>query len=416
MNILVLGSGAREHAICRAIKDSKDRIKLWCFPGNAGIDSVCEKEKLKSIQADDVVEFCKKKNISLVVPGSEEFLDAGIADALLLENIQVFGPSKYASKLETSKIFTKKVCHLSKVKTAKWSVYKNAKDALVNLKNKKFPLVLKMDSLAAGKGVSVAKNYNEASLFLTKINKGLIGNKSSKILLEELLIGEEASFFFTVDGKNAKFIGSAKDYKRVGENNTGPNTGGMGCVSPSPLENSKVINKVINKIIYPTLKTMEKLGHPYKGILYAGLMFTKKDIFLIEYNVRLGDPECQAIMNRLKTNFLKIILSSINNNLNKIKIEFKKQFALCVVIASEGYPEKYKKGFKIKGIPLKEKKIIIYQAGTELSNKRELLTNGGRVLNLVVSHKNLIEAKNIIYKNINSISWKGAFYRKDIGE
>ncbi len=414
MNILVLGSGGREHALCAKIKKSNLVKKLWCYPGNAGTEKICNKTKLKTFSFEEILDFCKKNKVDLVIPGSEEFLASGITDFLSIENISVLGPSKFASKLETSKVFTKKICHLSNIRTAKWILYENFNEATTKLRTKKFPLVLKMDELAAGKGVHIAKDYKDAKLFLNKIKKGLVGNKKSKILQEELLKGQEASFFFIVDGTRAEFIGSAKDYKRLGDNNIGPNTGGMGCISPSPLENKGTINKVLKKIILPTLETMNRLGYPFRGILYAGLMFTSDDIYLIEYNVRLGDPECQAILSRLKSDFVKLSAWATNKNSKKLNILFDKKVSLCVVMASKGYPSDYKTGYSIKGITT-EKNFMIYHAGTKISKKKILVTNGGRVLNIVVNQNNLKLARQELYEKIKKIMWKGSFYRKDIG-
>ena len=417
MNVLVLGSGGREHAICKSIKESKSLKKLWCFPGNAGTNELCNKERLSNLNFESILNFCIKKKVDLVIPGSEEYLEKGITDYLNLEGIRVLGPTQAAAQLESSKIFTKKICKIANIKTAKWKLYKNASKAIKDIKFQNFPLVLKMDSLAAGKGVFIANNIKEAVTFLSNINKGLIGEKNSKILQEEVLYGEEASFFFIVDGTNAKYLGSAKDYKRVGEKNTGLNTGGMGCISPSPLDNKKTINKVLKEIITPTLKCMKKNGYPYKGILYAGLMFTKRGIYLIEYNVRLGDPECQSILSRLKTDFLKICNSIVNEKIHKLDIALDKKFSLCVVIASKGYPEKYKKNISLK--ILKELKLEpnfrVYHAGTKLDKNNKLISDGGRVLGLVVKKKNIKEAVTCLYEKIETVEWKNLFYRNDIG-
>ena len=318
MNVLILGGGGREHSICFNLKKSKKIKNLWCIPGNAGTKKIAKSEIINLNKNEEIIDFFKKKKINLVIPGSEIYLANGISDSLSLEGINVFGPSKQAAKLESSKIFTKKICKLAGIKTAKWKICNNHKEALKSIKSINFPCVIKLDSLAAGKGVVVAENITEAKLFLKKVELGQIGNKKSKIIIEEKINGEEASFFFVVDGKSAKFLGSAKDYKRIGEGNTGANTGGMGCISPSPYENKKIITKVLNEFIMPTIKIMSDLGFPYKGILYAGLMFTKKNIYLIEYNVRLGDPECQAILPRLNSDLLDLCLATNNKKLNQI--------------------------------------------------------------------------------------------------
>ena len=416
MNVLVLGSGGREHSICLNISKSNKLETLWCIPGNAGTKSISKSSNINLKNHEEVILFCKKKKINIVIPGSEEYLEAGIADSLRLSGILVFGPSKASAKLESSKIFTKKICDIANIKTAKWKLFNTAGEALTKIKSFKFPIVIKLDSLAAGKGVIVAKDYKESKVFLKKVRDGFIGKKTSKIVIEEVLIGEEASFFFVADGQSACFLGSAKDYKRVGENNTGLNTGGMGCISPSPLENKKNIDTILKNFIYPTLETMNNLGYPFKGILYAGLMFTKKGIYLIEYNVRLGDPECQSIFSRLKSDFLNIALMTEKKKIDKISIKLDKKKSLCIVMASKGYPEKYKTGFKIQGLnDLTGPSVNIYHAGTALNNKKEVITNGGRVLSIVVKEKTLESSKFKGYNLIKRIQCSNIFFRKDIG-
>ena len=334
-----------------------------------------------------------------------------------MEGISVIGPSKYASSLETSKLFTKKICDISKIKTAKWMVCDNAKHAKKIIEKKKFPLVIKMDSLAAGKGVIVAKTIKEAKTFLNDVIKGDLGNSNSKIIIEECLVGEEGSFFFAVDGINAKFLGSAKDYKRVSEGNKGLNTGGMGCISPSPRETTKVVTNIMKNIIKPTLNTMQELGYPFTGFLYAGLMFTEKGIYLIEYNVRLGDPECQAVMGRIKNSFLDICIALQKRSLKNLKINLSSEVSSCIVLASKGYPQRYKKGIKINGIKsFKNKKnIVVYHAGTQKDNKGNYITSGGRVLNIVSKASSIKKALALVYGVCKEVYWKGYFYRKDIG-
>ena len=417
INILVLGSGGREHSICERLCISKRVRKIFCSPGNAGIEQVAKIAKINVSNFQSILEFCKKNKIDFVIPGSEKFLEKGISDFLQLEGINVIGPTRYASLLETSKYFTKKVCNIAKIKTAKWFVYENAKITKMKLKEKKFPLVIKMDSLAAGKGVLVAKTLKEANNFLDSITKGKLGNSNSKIIVEECLLGEEGSFFFAVNGSDAKFLGSAKDYKRVGEGNIGLNTGGMGCISPSPKENKKVISSIMTNIIKPTLEIMKKLGYPFTGFLYAGVMFTKKGIYLIEYNVRLGDPECQAVLARLKTNFIDICLALKNKDIKSLKIEKSNNTSACVVLASKGYPQNYEDGFEIFGTNKfsKKRNIKIYHAGTKKGKAKKILTAGGRVLNIVSKDKNINKALDAVYKICNQINWKGCFYRKDIG-
>ena len=416
MNVLVLGSGGREHSICLNISKSKKLKTLWCIPGNAGTKNIAKSFSINLKNHEEIILFCKKKNINIVIPGSEEYLEAGVTDSLRLAGILVFGPSKGSAKLESSKLFTKRICNIANINTAKWKIFDNAKEAITQIKSLKFPLVIKLDSLAAGKGVIVAKDYKEGVFFLKKVRDGLIGSKTSKIIIEEMLVGEEASFFFVADGESARYIGSAKDYKRVGENNTGLNTGGMGCISPSPLENKKNIHTVLKSFIQPTLKVMNTLGYPFKGILYAGLMFTKKGIYLIEYNVRLGDPECQSIFSRLESDFLNISLLNEKKQLKQLTIKIDKRKSLCIVMASKGYPEKYKTGFKIQGLNnFTDPSVNLYHAGTTLDNKKNIITNGGRVLNLVIREKTLEGAISKGYSLIKKIKCSHLFFRKDIG-
>ena len=418
MNILVLGQGGREHSICYAISKSKFLDDLWCIPGNAGTKSIAKYQDLDLNNFSQLISFCQIKKIDLVIPGSEEYLAKGISDKLRLAGINVFGPSKQASKLEASKEYTKQICSVSDINTAKCDVYDTVKafKSKMHLINN-YPVVVKMDGLAAGKGVLIAKSKKEILNFIDQISRGNIGNKNSKILVEEFLEGEEASFFFLTDGKEARFLGSAKDYKRVGENNTGPNTGGMGAISPSPLESKKNIKQISENIIKPTIKSMQKIGYPYVGILYAGLMFTKKGIYLIEYNVRFGDPECQAILYRLKTDFLKILFSLINGSFGKILIRIDNMSSACLVLASKGYPEKYLINKRIHGLDLhiKQKNIKILHAGTKKNKKGFFLTNGGRVLNIVAKHKSIKNSLKAVYELANKIKWQGVFFRKDIG-
>ncbi len=417
MNILVLGKGGREHSICYELSMSNKVGKVYCAPGNAGIALVSKIAKIDANNFMAVLKFCRKKNISMVIPGSEEYLEKGISDFLIMEGISVIGPSKFASSLETSKHFTKKVCDLSGIKTAKWILCDDAKQAKKKIESKKFPLVIKMDSLAAGKGVMVANTIKEAKKFLNNIISGKLGNNRSKVIIEECLIGEEGSFFFAVDGTNAKFLGSAKDYKRVGDGNQGLNTGGMGCISPSPKETRKVVSDIMLNIIKPTLKTMNELGYPFTGFLYAGVMFTKKGIYLIEYNVRLGDPECQAVLARIKNSFLDICVALKNKNIKNINVALHRGVSSCVVLASKGYPKKYKKGLKINGIKHYDnaRNIKVYHAGTKKDEKGNYITDGGRVLNVVSKGKNIKEALTLTYEVCSKISWKGYFFRTDIG-
>ena len=416
MNVLVLGSGGREHSLCYNLIKSKKISNLWCMPGNAGINRIAKFSNLNTDDNHSILDFCIKKKINLVIPGSEEFLAKGVGDYLRLNGIKVFGPSKKSALLESSKIFTKQICKLGNINTAKWEVFDNSKIALKKIRKLKFPIVIKLDKLAAGKGVLVAKDLEDAKRFLKKVEQGKIGDSNSKIIVEKKLTGKEASFFYVVDGNSSKFIGSAQDYKRVGENNTGLNTGGMGCISPSPYENEKNIKLINKKFIEPTIKAMNFLGYPFKGILYAGLMFTKSDVFLIEYNIRLGDPECQALIARLASNLLDICIATEEQKLKDIQIKLSAKKSICIVMASKGYPENYKSGHTIKGIDKVNGNNIVFHAGTKLNKNEELVTNGGRVLNIISKQQTLEKAKAEAYKLIKNIKCSNLFYRKDIGD
>ena len=386
------------------------------MPGNAGISKIAKFYELDVNDEKKILNFCIKKKVNLVIPGSEEFLANGISDYLRLGGINVFGPSKKSSLLESSKIFTKLVCKLGNINTAKWKLINNYKIALREIKLLKFPLVIKLDKLAAGKGVLVANSYEEAKNFLIKVEQGKIGDKNSKIIIEKKIVGKEASFFYVIDGITSRFMGSAQDYKRAGNGNTGLNTGGMGCISPSPFENKDNIELINKNFIEPTIKAMNYLGYPFKGVLYAGLIFTKSDIFLIEYNIRLGDPECQALIARLKSNFLDICIATEKNKLKDIKINLDNKKSICIVMASKGYPEEYKSGFAIKGIKKVGNNVNIYHAGTKLDKNKNIITNGGRVLNIVSKEKTLQRAKLNAYKLLKNIKCNNLFYRSDIGD
>jgi len=351
----------------------------------------------------------------LVLVGPEEPLVRGVVDFLNKHKIKVFGPNKYAAKLEGSKAFMKSICKKNKIPTAKFKICKNKKDVKEFLKNSKLPLVVKADGLAAGKGVTICKTKEQILNVSNEIFQGKF-KTSNKLILEEFLEGEEASYFLIVDKKGYKFFGSAQDHKRVGEKDKGANTGGMGAYSPAPIIKKKLEKKIIKKIVNPTLLELKKKKKPYTGFLYVGLMIKNNEPYLIEYNVRMGDPECQVIIPRLKTDLLKIFQSSVLNKLNKIKIKWERKKCMTIVLCSKGYPGKYKKGKIIKNInKLKnEKNSFVFHAGTKLINN-ELVSNGGRVLNITSTGKIFKKIRKNIFKIIKVINWKHGFFRKDIG-
>ena len=415
MNIGLIGSGGREHALCKKIHESKTTKKIYCFPGNAGTSKIAENVKVDILNFKEVLRLIKLKKINLVIIGPEEPLVRGLVDFLEKKKIKVFGPNKFSSRLEGSKAFMKLICKQNKIPTADFKICRNQLDVLHFIKRNKFPLVVKADGLAAGKGVTICKTKNQ----VLNISKEIFDGKfksSNKVVLEEFLKGEEASYFLIVDKKNYKFFGTAQDHKRVGENDKGPNTGGMGAYSPAPIINSTLEKKIIKKIVEPTLQALKKKKSPYKGFLYVGLMIRNNEPYLIEYNIRMGDPECQVILPRLETDFLEIIDKAVNNNLKKLKIKWKKQKCMTIVLCSKGYPGKYEKNKLIqnmKKIKL-SKNEFIFHAGTKSKNGK-VYSNGGRVLNISSMGNNFKKIRENILKIIKKISWKSGFFRKDIG-
>ena len=415
MNIALIGSGGREHALCQKIHESKLSKKIICIPGNAGTAKIAKNIDLDFLNFRRLLKIIKFNKIDLVIVGPEEPLVKGLVDFLTKHKIKVFGPNKYAAKLEGSKAFMKSICKKNKIPTAAFKICKNKKDVNNFIKNSNFPLVVKADGLAAGKGVTICKNKKQILSVSNEIFKGKF-KSSKKLVLEEFLEGEEASYFLIVDKKSFKFFGSAQDHKRVGEKDVGPNTGGMGAYSPAPIINKNLEKKIIKKIVNPTLLALKKKKKPYTGFLYVGLMIKNNEPYLIEYNVRMGDPECQVIIPRLSTDILKIFNNASINKLNKINIEWKKLKCMTIVLCSKGYPGKYKKNKRIKNLDKLNfrKNSFIFHAGTKLVDN-ELFSNGGRVLNVTSTGKVFENIRKNILKIIRKINWKNGFFRKDIG-
>ena len=415
MNIALIGSGGREHALCQKIHESKLSKKIICIPGNAGTAKIAKNIDLDFLNFRKLLKIIKFNKIDLVIVGPEEPLVKGLVDFLTKHKIRVFGPNKYAAKLEGSKAFMKSICKKNKIPTAAFKICKNKKDVNNFIKNSNFPLVVKADGLAAGKGVTICKNKKQILSVSNEIFKGKF-KSSKKLVLEEFLEGEEASYFLIVDKKSFKFFGSAQDHKRVGEKDIGPNTGGMGAYSPAPIINKNLEKKIIKKIVNPTLLALKKKKKPYTGFLYVGLMIKNNEPYLIEYNVRMGDPECQVIIPRLSTDILKIFNNASINKLNKINIEWKKLKCMTIVLCSKGYPGKYKKNKRIKNLDKLnyKKNSFIFHAGTKLVDN-ELFSNGGRVLNVTSTGKVFKNIRKNILKIIRKINWKNGFFRKDIG-
>jgi phosphoribosylamine---glycine ligase len=415
MKVGIIGSGGREHAICLEIKKSKKIDEIYCFPGNAGTSTIATNVKLEIEDFEKLKNFIFDNNIDLMIIGPEKVLVDGIVDYLEKNKIKVFGPNKIASQLEGSKIFTKKLCQKYNIPTANFGVFDDQKKSLEFLEQCKFPIVVKADGLAAGKGVYICETKKQSQIAVKEIFYGKFGI-ANQILIEEFLKGEEMSFFVISDGTSFKTFGTAQDHKRIFEGDEGLNTGGMGAYSPSRLENEVLNKKIIDKIIKPTFSALKNMNTSFTGFLYAGLMICDGEPYLIEYNVRMGDPECQTILPRLKTNFLEIIISILNKDLRSINIEWHDDKSLCIVLCSNGYPEKFKNGIEIKNLKnvTCNKNEYIFHAGTKIE-KSKIISNGGRVLNFVVKSKNFKESRNCAINLIKKINWSNGYFRKDIG-
>ncbi len=415
MKVGIIGSGGREHAICKALDISSKVEQIYCFPGNAGTDEIAKNVSINSENFDELKNFIIKKKIDLIIVGPEKPLVGGIVDFLEKNNIKVFGPNKVASQLEGSKIFTKNLCKKYDIPTANFGIFQNIETATQFVQKSNYPLVIKADGLASGKGVYICDNKDEANIALKEIFDGKFG-KANNLLVEEFLEGEEMSYFIVTDGITIKKFDTAQDHKRVFEGDKGKNTGGMGAYSPSRLINDELDKKIMSKIIRPTMKALREIGTNYKGFLYVGLMIKNNEPYLIEYNVRMGDPECQTILPKLKSDLLEIFLSCCNEKLKETEIKWHDEKSLCIVLCSKGYPDDYKKNVLLENL----NKIKVgenenfYHAGTNITNG-EVYATGGRVLNFVCLSKNLSEARAKVIKSIISLNWNGGFYRKDIG-
>ncbi|MSP33968.1 MAG: phosphoribosylamine--glycine ligase [Rickettsiales bacterium] len=419
MRILVIGSGGREHAVCEKFYQSEKVAKIFAMPGNAGISSIAE--CIANINISDnqaIIGFCQAQAIDLVFVGPEQPLVDGLVDDLEKAGLRAFGPSKYCAQLEGSKAFMKKIAADNNVPTAAYQVFTNSSQAIEFAKKLGFPCVIKADGLAAGKGVVIAQDLVETEKTLTEFFAGKFGEASKKIIIEAFLEGVEVSHFALCDGStNFISLGFACDHKKVGENETGPNTGGMGTFSPSPFVTAEIEKIILEKIVTPTLDAMSKLGHPFKGILFGGIILTKNGPKLLEFNTRFGDPETQVILPRIKTDFVDLINAAVDGNLSQIKIEFDEAKKLvCVVMCANGYPETYQKGTEINLDATKNlRDVKILHAGTAIKNNK-LVANGGRVLNIVASAQSFKDARNKAYEAVDLIDWKDGFVRRDIAQ
>ena len=415
MRVGIIGSGGREHSICLALNKSKKITQLYCFPGNAGTSKIAKNIIINLDDFDKLKKFIIQNNIDLIVVGPEKPLVDGIVDFLEENNIKVFGPNKIASQLEGSKIFTKNLCKKYNIPTAKFGIFENLHDAEIFTNKAKYPLVIKADGLASGKGVFICDNTNEAKNAIKEVFDGKFG-KAKNILIEEFLKGEEMSFFVITDGKTIKNFETAQDHKRVSEGDKGKNTGGMGAYSPSRLINKDLEAKILKKIILPTIHGLNEINTVYKGFLYVGLMIVNNEPYLIEYNVRMGDPECQTILPKLETDLLDIFLACCNGTLDKTEIKWQDKKSLCVVLCSKGYPENFQKNILIKDLnKLKlNKNEYCFHAGTKIDDNK-IYSVGGRVLNFVSLSSDFNECRNNIHKLLELLNWKDGFFRKDIG-
>ena len=416
MNILILGSGGREHALAWKIAASPLTDKLYCVPGNAGIAREAECVTLDINDHAAVVSFAREKKIDLVVVGPEAPLCAGIVDDLEAAGIKAFGPGKWAARLEGSKGFTKDLCKANNIPTAAYQRFKQARPAKAYVREHGPPIVVKADGLAAGKGVVVAETVGEAEAAIDMMFGGGLGEPAWEIVIEDCLVGEEASFFALCDGETAIPLASAQDHKRVGDGDKGPNTGGMGAYSPAPVMTTEMNRRVMDEIVLPTVRALKAIGAPYKGVLFAGLMITDTGPQLIEYNVRFGDPECQVLMLRLISDLVPALIAARDGQLRNFDLRWHEQTALTVVMATRGYPGPYGKGSLIEGLDdaAKVEGVEIFHAGTKADGDR-ILANGGRVLNVCALGKSVAEARTCVYEAVDLIKWPEGFCRRDIG-
>jgi phosphoribosylamine--glycine ligase len=416
MNILILGSGGREHALAWAVKQNPKCDRLIVAPGNAGIGAIAERADLDILDGAAVVEFCGENAIDFVIVGPEAPLAAGVADATRDAGILTFGPSASAARLEASKGFTKEICDACQAPTAGYARFDTAAAARAHVLAHGAPLVIKADGLAAGKGVIMGMTLDEALEGVETVFGGAFGQAGAEVVIEEFMEGEEASFFILTDGTHALPIGTAQDHKRVGEGDTGPNTGGMGAYSPAPVLTDAVQKQAMDEIILPTIAEMAKRGMPYQGVLYAGLMIQDGKARLVEYNCRFGDPEAQVLMMRLGAQALDLMMACAEGRLAEARVNWAEDHALTVVMAARGYPDAYAKGTEIRGLEhLPEtSREMVFHAGTTLSDGR-LLAAGGRVLNVTARGDTLAEARARAYALVDAIDWPEGFCRRDIG-
>lgn len=417
MKVLVVGGGGREHVISWKIKKSRWVSKVYCAPGNGGISSISNCVPISPEDIDGLVEFAKEKNIDLTIVGPEKPLSMGIVDRFEKEGLKIFGPSKDAARIESSKVFAKDLMKKYDIPTADYLTFDDIEQVRTYINETGGPMVIKVDGLAAGKGAFPCEDEVEALEAVEEISKGTFKDAAQKIVVEELLVGEEASVLAFSDGKNIVPLESAQDHKRAYDDDKGPNTGGMGAYSPAPVISEDLSSRIYDEILLPTIRAMEKEGCPYKGILYAGLMITEDGPKVIEFNCRFGDPEAQVVIPRMATDFLKPILGTIDGTLDKVKFRWSRSKCVCVVMASGGYPGSYKKGYTIDGIEKAEKMdgTVVFHAGTSFSED-DLVTSGGRVLGVTSMGNTIKETIKKTYASVKKIEFQDVHYRKDIGK
>jgi len=417
MKVLVVGSGGREHALCWAIAKSPKCKRLFCAPGNAGISSVAECVDVGAEDVQGIVDFAKREKIDFVVIGPEAPLVAGLADRLRGDGVKAFGPSAAAAEIEGSKGMMKDLCAKYGIPTADYARFDEPDAAKEYIRVKGAPIVVKADGLAAGKGVILCRNENEAYAAIDHMMiEGMFGDAGGEVVIEEFMVGEEASFFALVDGENSLPLVAAQDHKAVFDGDEGPNTGGMGAYTPAPVVDDAMAQRIMDEIIMPTIDGMAAEGKPYQGVLYAGLMIEDGGPRLIEYNCRFGDPECQPLMMRLRSDALEMLLASAEGKLDTIELEWADEAALTVVMAAEGYPGPYEKGSEIGGIDDAESSedVVVFHAGTKADGER-ITANGGRVLGVTALGKSVKKAQKVAYDAVDKIDWPQGFCRRDIG-
>ena len=416
MKILVIGSGGREHALAWKIAASPLVTKLWCAPGNAGIAKDAECVPIDITDHPAVIDFCRKNAVDFVVVGPDAAIAAGIVDDLNAAGFKAFGPTRAAGRLESSKNFTKALCRANNIPTASYEHFSDAEAARAYIRKQGAPIVVKADGLAAGKGVVVAMTEAEALAAVDMMFGGSFGASGAEVVIEEFMVGEEASYFALCDGEHALPLATAQDHKRAFDGDQGPNTGGMGSYSPAPVLTEAMCRRVMEEMIKPTLRALKEMGCPYKGVLYAGVMVTKDGPKLVEYNARFGDPECQVLMLRMMSDIVPALLASADGELHHFSLRWYDDAALTVIMATKGYPGDYGKGSVIEGLDEAEKVegVEIFHAGTAIKDGR-IVASGGRVLNICALGKDVTEAQRRAYEAVDRIKWPEGFCRRDIG-